>query len=76
MKVTEKKPHSVHLRLTDEQYEFLRADAELFGIGIADYIRMIINTTMYTTRTMASAVQSKLGDLKNEHDTNTVQYKL
>lgn len=75
MKVSENKPHSVHLRLNDEQWEFLSADAEMLGVGVTEYVRMIINTTMYASKKVAESIKQKaLGDLGNENKENYQQH--
>lgn len=77
MKVEQNKPHSIHLRLTDEQYEFLKADATMLGVGLSDYVRMIINTTMYASKKVADQIknQMQLGDLaQNENTKNTIEH--
>ena len=61
MKVSENKPHSIHLRLTEEQYQFLSADAEMLGVGVSEYVRMIINTAMYATKQIADGLKQQLG---------------
>lgn len=76
MKVSENKPHSIHLRLTDEQYQFLSADAEMLGIGVSEYVRMILNTTMYTTKKVGEQIASKLGGPLNADNTNNIEHKL
>lgn len=60
MKVSENKPHSIHLRLTDKQYEYCVSNAELMGVGVSDFVRMTINGLMVSTERMNNA---KLGDL-------------
>lgn len=72
MKIDENKPHSIHLRLTNEQFEFLKNDAEMLGIGVSDYARMLINTSMYASNKLASTLQNKLGDLKNANNQNNI----
>lgn len=78
MKVSENKPHSVHLRLTDEQYEFLKADADFMGVGVSDYLRMIVNMTMSTAKKMKDNIQLKmqLGDLADENEKNDIEHFL
>lgn len=70
MKVAENKPHSIHLRLTEEQYQYLKADSEMLGIGISDYVRMMVNTNMYASRKIADEVSRKLGDLDADNKDN------
>ena len=76
MKVSENKPHSIHLRLTDEQYTFLFNDAQFMGISVTDYVRLIINMTMNTAKKVKANVQMEmqLGDLANENINGNIEH--
>lgn len=60
MKVSENKPHSIHLRLTDTQYQFCAGNAELMGVSVSDFIRISINSMVVTQERLN---MQKLGDL-------------
>lgn len=80
MKVEQNKPHSIHLRLTEAQYRYCFENAELLGIGVSDFLRMVINGLVVQTKRQAEMnagkatelAQELLGDLEDshEHDTN------
>lgn len=72
MKMTENKPHSIHLRLTEQQYSYCATAAELLGVGVSDYIRMVVNSLMVTTDKLAD----KLGDLKDADNKDNIERKL
>lgn len=77
MKVSENKPHSIHLRLTEEQYQFLKADAEMMGIGISDYVRILVNMSMTVAKKAneaVSEVKMQLGDLANENHKDNIEH--
>ena len=44
MKLTPNKPNSIHLRLDNETYDFVRQFGSLIGLSPADTIRMMIGT--------------------------------
>jgi hypothetical protein len=73
MKVSEAKPHSIHLRLTEEQYQHCKNNSELMGVGISDYIRMIVNAVSVVSDRMKDV---KLGDLKHEDIKNDIEHIL
>lgn len=60
MKVSENKPHSIHLRLTDKQYQFCASNAEMMGVSVSDFVRMSINGLLVAQERMK---EQKLGDL-------------
>lgn len=44
------KNHRITLRLNDEQFDFVRATAEMLDVAPSDFLRMVINTAMTTNR--------------------------
>lgn len=60
MKVSENKPHSIHLRLTQEQYDYCKANADLLGVGVSEFIRMTVNALVVSSDKLSHV---KLGDL-------------
>lgn len=66
MKVDQNKPHSIHLRLTDAQYKYCFENAELLGIGVSDFLRMVINGLVVQTKRQMDANAEKATELANE----------
>lgn len=67
MKVTENKPHSIHLRLTEEQYDYCKWNADLLGVGVSEFLRMTVNALVVSSEKLK---QIKLGDLGNANNTS------
>lgn len=67
MKVSENKPHSIHLRLTDKQYQFCSDNAFLMGVSVSDFVRITINGMMVSAEKFKDA---KLGDLYANEKSN------
>lgn len=57
MKIEQNKPHSIHLRLNEEQFEFCKTMANNADLGVTDFIRMLINTTMVGCRKASQALE-------------------
>ena len=57
MKIEQNKPHSIHLRLNEEQFEFCKTMANNADLGVSDFIRMIINTTMVGCRKVSQTLE-------------------
>ena len=75
MKITENKPHSIHLRLTDEQFTFCKDMSHMLGVGVSDVCRMLINTYMVTNEKLnKSMLELQLGDLANENNQNDFEH--
>jgi len=60
MKVSENKPHSIHLRLTQEQYDYCKANADLLGVGVSEFLRMTVNALVVSSDKLKHV---QLGDL-------------
>lgn len=41
------KRQRITLRLTDEQFEFIKSQTDILGITPSDYIRMLVNSVFY-----------------------------
>lgn len=72
MKIEQSKPHSIHLRLNEEQYDFLKEISTNADVGISDMLRMILNTVMVTSRKagVVEPVQSLDAKLGEPHADN------
>ena len=71
MKVTENKPHSVHLRLNNAQWDFCKGNADLMGVGVSEFIRMMVNSMVVTSekaKAAALATAATLGNLGSSHE--------
>lgn len=76
MKLTPNKPNSIHLRLDDQSYAFVRDFGALVGLSPADTIRMMIGTIKSATIAqdkdilVKMATLSALGDLGRSSNEN------
>ena len=50
---TKDKTNRITLRLNDDQMQFVRSSADLMSISPSDFIRMVINMTMFGTQVKA-----------------------
>lgn len=66
MKIEQNKPHSIHLRLNEGQFEFCKTMANNADLGISEFIRMLINTTMVgcckVSERIKDEMNAKLGE--------------
>ena len=65
------KKNRITLRLTDEQFDFIKKDCDLLGISPSDYLRMVINSSM------ALSKQKKVvGANGRENDKSNINYNV
>lgn len=55
---TQDKSHRITLRLNEEQFEFVRSQAEVLDVSPSEFLRMVINTTLVTTRAMNKKLEA------------------
>ena len=78
MKISENKSHSIHLRLTDSQYQYCFGNAEMMGVSVSDFLRMVINSlvvqqarqTEKLSQDAKRLADDMLGDLNHENTTD------
>lgn len=48
---TKDKNNRITLRLNDEQFEYVKANADMLGVSPSDFLRMVINASLSTSKT-------------------------
>lgn len=72
---TKDKTNRVTLRLNDDQFSFVRQNAELLGVSPSDFLRMVINLTMSQSAYFASQATEKAKEgegLRRENEQTSV----
>ena len=54
------KTQRVTLRLSEEQFEYVKGNADLLGVSPSDFLRMVINATMAMSKAACDAASAKL----------------
>ena len=47
---TKDKQNRITLRLNDEQFEFIKYNADIMGVSPSEFLRIMVNSTMSVTR--------------------------
>lgn len=63
---TKDKSNRITLRLNDAQFDFVRDSAQMLGISPSDFVRMVINMTMYGTQATANSMVKEGQRRENE----------
>lgn len=50
---TKDKSQRITLRLNEEQFGFVKENAETLGVSPSDFLRMVINAALFSARKMA-----------------------
>lgn len=67
MKLEETKTHSIHLRLTDEQYLFALNLGETMGLSVPDALRVLINTNLVASKKAREIQEKIVSDSANQN---------
>lgn len=62
---TKDKTNRITLRLNDEQFEFVKGNADILGVSPSDFLRMVINSTMAISK---AAVEGGLAALEEKKE--------
>lgn len=63
---TKDKSHRITLRLNEEQHEFVLLNAETLGVSPSDFLRMVINAALATSRRLDAAQADAIERLERE----------
>lgn len=67
---TKDKSSRITLRLNEEQFDFVKSNADFLGVSPSEFLRMVINATMATTKTALKKVEEGLGRANDKTDSN------
>lgn len=65
MKLDTAKPHSIHLRLTDEQYAFSAELANTMGLSVPDALRVLINSNLIASKRVKELSEQSINKTLN-----------
>ena len=51
------KTNRITLRLNDEQFAFVKGNADVLGVSPSEFLRMVVNATMATTKKVTERIQ-------------------
>lgn len=68
---TKDKTHRITLRLNDEQFEFVKLNAEMLDVSPSDFLRMVINSAL----SMQKIAKPKIDDLKQKIQASAEEIK-
>ena len=70
------KSQRITLRLTEDQFNFTKMNADILGVSPSDFLRMVINSAMATSKAMEGRINEKFrkdgmgreNDKADQHD--------
>ena len=66
---TKDKNNRITLRLNDEQFEFVKMNADILGVSPSEFLRILINSTLALSKSSSKQLENKLKEgLGREND--------
>ena len=56
---TKDKNNRITLRLNDEQFEFVKMNADILGVSPSEFLRILINSTLAISKSAAKQLEKK-----------------
>lgn len=69
---TKDKANRITLRLNNEQFDFVKGNADVLGVSPSEFLRMVVNASMATTKTALSKIEEGLGRANDKTDSNDI----
>lgn len=63
---TKDKANRITLRLNDEQFNFVKGNADILGVSPSEFLRMVVNASMATTKKVAEKIEGGLKGREND----------
>lgn len=61
---TKDKSNRITLRLNDEQFDFVKMNADILGVSPSEFLRILINSTLALSKSASKALDNKLNATK------------
>ena len=58
---TKDKSNRITLRLNDEQFDFVKQNADFIGVSPSEFLRMVVNASMATTKAAIQKIEAGSG---------------
>ena len=69
---TKDKLNRITLRLNDEQFVFVKQNADFLGVSPSEFLRMVVNASMAMTNTAISKIEEGLGRANDKTDSDDI----
>ena len=74
---TKDKTNRITLRLNDEQFEFVKGNADVLGVSPSEFLRMVVNSSMALANATEVKIQKSLQEGNGrENDKANIDDKL
>lgn len=72
MMYTKDKSNRITLRLNDTQFAFVKYNADVCGVSPSEFLRMVVNASMVTTKISEDKLKEVLGRENDKANSNDI----
>lgn len=69
---TKDKSNRITLRLNDDQFDFVKQNADFLGVSPSEFLRMVVNASMATSKTAITKIEEGLGRANDKTDSDDI----
>ena len=69
---TKDKSNRITLRLNDDQFEFVKQNADFLGVSPSEFLRMVVNSSMAMSKTAILKIEEGLGRANDKTDSDDI----
>lgn len=69
---TKDKANRITLRLNNEQFDFVKGNADVLGVSPSEFLRMVVNASMATSKTAIKNIREGLGRANDKTDIDNI----
>lgn len=69
---TKDKSHRITLRLNEEQFNFVKDQADMLDVSPSEFLRMVVNASLATSKKLTSTMNERIGNGRENDKANSV----
>lgn len=69
---TKDKSNRITLRLNNEQFDFVKQNADFLDVSPSEFLRMVVNASMATTKIAKAKIEEGFGRANDKTDSNDI----
>lgn len=69
---TKDKSNRITLRLNDDQFYFVKFNADILGVSPSEFLRMVVNASMATSKNTLQKIKEVFGRENDETDCDDI----
>lgn len=68
---TKDKSHRITLRLNEEQFNFVKDQADMLDVSPSEFLRMVVNASLATSKKLTSTMNERIGNGRENDKANS-----